>query len=266
MLMNFVPRFPSVINEYHYWKTHIESLPLLQKNKELKKEAGGTCMIIGNGTSVNNINLVRFKNIPKIVVNFFCLHKQYRAIAPDYYVCLDPVLFTRRLLSDHFFPYIDKAQVNKTKFIFPVSTKKLTEQKRLLPNNKVYYVHGRYLHQSSPEKFDLANHCQYYDTSPPFVMLMAYWLGFRKIYLVGHDINFLEGESHFYPNFRAEEKDPYLLQYRDNQWRAQKIVAALKLYKTIGNFLRSKKVKVFNSTPGGYLDVFPRAKLESIKN
>lgn len=181
-------------------------------NARLKDSfTGQKCFIIGNGPSLNEQNLTCLKDQQTIVVNFFCLHQKYKTIRPKHYLLLDPVVFTRPLLYRHFYPQVEKAGLSETRFYFPLSTKALIDRRKLFTNNSIHYLLGESAPDSKPENFDMSAFSQFIDSSGHFVLLMAAYMGFATIYLLGQDLNFLDGESHFYPDFRSKEKDPYLL-------------------------------------------------------
>lgn len=238
---------------------------VLKHNQELKnKYSNQTCYIIGNGPSLGAQNLLKLKDKQTFVVNHFSLHPQYKAINPKYYVVLDPVVFTRPLLFDHFYPPIKKANLTSTSFFFPLSTRPYINKHNLFPDNPLYFLIGKYSDYSSPSNFDLSHFSQFIDSSPIFVLLLAVYMGFRLIYLLGNDLTFLDGETHFYPNFRKNESDPYLLNKRSNADRALILHQLLAAYQSLLPYLKKHHVKVYNATPGGYLDVFPRVKYSQI--
>jgi len=85
---------------------------------------------------------------------------------------------------------------------------------------------------------------------------VAYWMGFKEVYLIGCDCNY-KGSHHFDgERFYFQTDTPA---YYDQHWK--KVFEA---HKIIKEGFENKGRKIYNATPGGDLEVYDRVKLEDI--
>jgi len=89
-----------------------------------------------------------------------------------------------------------------------------------------------------------------------FCMQIAQYMGFKEIYLLGVDCDYVTNGQHF-----SDEKSPNLKSYTqlfDAQARLIKVFGWMK------NELEARGVMVYNATRGGALEVFERVTLEDV--
>ena len=86
------------------------------------------------------------------------------------------------------------------------------------------------------------------------VMQIAYYMGFKEVYVIGADCNYsLENQHSKVVNYTPKVK------ISKNAG-----LHVLKAWKSIKKHLDTKDMKVYNATRGGMLELFPRVKLEEI--
>jgi hypothetical protein len=241
----------------------IKYFNLLAKNKKLKDiHKRERCFIIGNGPSIKNVDLTKLKDEYTFVSNSFFLHKKYAKIRPNYYSVIDGEFFKGTKESKKFFTNLSKKAHKDTTFFFPVSTKDFIENKQYLTKSKKYYlqIKGEF-------KEDQKYNIDLKKTLPSMVnvmlscLIIANYMGFSKIYLLGFDHNWLSENNlrkppRFYKKhyFKNDEKNTY-----ENGCFSGYI-----LFKSYRLLRRRLKATIINCTKNSYLDVFERRGLEDV--
>ena len=243
-------------------------------------------VILGNGPSLkatvaSDVDLL--KALPCVAVNFMANAPEYELIRPDYYVLADP----------HFFIGIEHDNVaslwkNIARSSWPVvlcvPAKMRSKAKDLLgnaPNVTVSafnfvgaegfgwferFVYRRRLAMPRPRNVLI-----------PAIMV-AIAAGYKDIYLCGADHSWLEtirvsDENHVIsvqPHFYADSKKE--LKRSETEYRGYHLhdilfsfYIAFRSYHTLERFAVKEGVKIFNATPGSFIDAFPRKSLPSYK-
>ena len=170
----------------HLDKKKINSLKKTKKNYD-------ECFIIGGGPSIKNQNLNILEDKFSIVHNAFYLLKDTYTFKPSLYVIEDPL------------PAEDNStELNKIKdidIIVPLKLKKYIKNRE-----NVTYINFDYTYIDSREttkdnnlefKFsdDLSRKAFWGGTVVYFSLQIAYFLGFKKIYLFGVDLSYKIPES-----------------------------------------------------------------------
>jgi hypothetical protein len=245
---------------------------ILKRNARFKSiySEDDRCFVVGNGPSLENQDLSPLAEEHVFVMNWFYQHKQFREISPEYYTFISPFAFTDYKSYDNYGMYskfsdlwrgLDEALAKtkrRTNLFLLLNQMKFVSEKNLFKRADVYYLLPFLTIKHGIRKIDLTGPT-YGTGTAPFSMLLAYYMGFRNIFLIGCDCSWAADRSYekhfysakFYPEFRYEQvlKDTLEL---------------FKCYRTIGNFLISKGCKVYDATEGGFLDVFPKVKYEEL--
>ena len=251
---------------------NIDNLILL-KNKHL----GERCFILASGPSINKQDLTLLENEYTIAVSQFFLHPQIENIKPKYH-CFAPQHepfnnSTNKIIFDNYisnYKFPVKSYIGCTNFEFSYYN--------FLKNNQQYNVDAEFIDYSKGCQLDETNFQDenVWDiTKNPFsprtviytAIQVAYFLGFKEIYLLGVDHDYLnelyrEGH-HFYKEEKSFSDSEHLEQFSKERW-FEEYYFRWKQYRLMKEFLISKGVKVFNATEGGMLDVFPRANYKDL--
>jgi hypothetical protein len=166
---------------------------MLRKNKF----KGKTIYIIGNGPSLNQIDMKSLRNEYTFCFNRANIAYEQWGFHPSFYMCIDKVVLPDNV--DELNKLIDDKKAQKTVFFFPDWIK----QQIPLRNNTIFFK----------EKIsrDL-NFCPEIDPLKVLVNVgatsiqIAVWLGFRKIVLLGCDCNYVEKPDNVKINKTATEK------------------------------------------------------------
>jgi hypothetical protein len=250
-------------------------LKILSKNKKLHNiHKGKRGFVIANGPSLKKMDIDFIKNEISFTVNSFFRYKNIHLWQPTYSLVLDPNLFVKATISDSSF-YKDFASLMpKTKLIAPIFRGyKVLNKNKDLDNIDIYYTSG-----GGSRDLDL-DFCK---VIPSFQGVAAYALatainaGCNPIYLVGFDHDYMVSrgkDKHFFegPSIQSTNKKfnekfvdvklsdiiPYDVELMANYKLWQDYRYLLKIAKKRG-------IKIYNSTAGGFLDVFERFNFENI--
>lgn len=204
---------------------------ILKKNRNLKNsQLNKSCYIFGNGASIKSFDLKFFDNLPAFSCGWLFLHNDYHKLN---------VLCDFEIHPGIFFPiwkneYSKKIEFNYLNYIF--KKKKRFEKTSYfftsLSNypGLIFYKNIFYLYHFGYKTFDK----KYTNPESKFSLLenslysmigVAYYMGFKKIYLVGMDYlfekpingHFYEKSHHEIPfNKKNEDKNKYFFDNYQN--------------------------------------------------
>jgi hypothetical protein len=230
--------------------------------KNLKNYGKGKrCFIIGNGPSLNKIDITLLKDEVTFGVNSIFLLYDKMGFEPTYYLVEDNLVMEDRHED------IDKYVVKSTKFFPKVYSRFIKNRKNthFVDFFTVFDYRG-FPHFSK----DPMVYCWHGGTVSYFCMQIAFYFGFSEVYLVGFDHNYtipssaqIEGYcitsteddvNHFSPDYFGKGyrwHDPMMDRMETSYNKAKKV------------FERNGR-KIYNATKGGKLEVFPRVEFESL--
>lgn len=271
------------------WILYASNRDLLARNKALKdSQKGKRCFIIGSGPSIKNQDLSKLKDEETFAVTSFWNHPdhEYKKINPKYYTIFDPDIFpppdgiqTKGLyLRDLFLAKADILASCPTKFFFHINAKALVEQYNILSKNEIYYlVFDGFFRDNLRFNLEIDKVLPYGKNVIVPTIIIAAFMGFEEIYLLGCDHDFLaypehyEGFKHFFEepkydsnNFQDVKK--YALTVMPYEALIDNIKILFKNYRLLKSKLEKERpnVKIYNATPNSFLDVFPFIKYEDV--
>lgn len=211
----------------------------LRRFKGLHK--GEECLIVANGPSLNTDDLQKVHGIKTFGVNR--IYKIEEKWLPDYYVCADRTMF----MDDEVYRYKAKIKFFSEMYYRYSCGGKIT--------GDVYTTHvvsTTYTGADIPFSEDISK-CIYAGNTVVYACIqIAVYMGFRKIYLVGVDCDYLKGRNnHFYGEDLNDDGD---------QWQEISINA----YKSAKKYADAHGIKIYNATRGGKLEVFERVDFDSL--
>jgi hypothetical protein len=232
------------------------------------KYKGKRCFIVGNGPSLNKIDLSKLKDEYSFAVNGIFYKTKEMGYKPSFYVVED-----RHVMKDN----IDEINKYNCDFkFFPSAYKKqVTNFKNTIFFNMDV---GFYVEESKHfEKSRFSKDCSkviYCGQSVTFINLqLAYYLGFSEIYLIGMDFSYTIPDSaklikgaviesteddvnHFHPDYFGKGK----------KWHDPKLHNVLQSYKLHKKVFEEDGRKIYNATAGGKLELFDRVDFDSLFN
>ncbi|MBI2064472.1 MAG: hypothetical protein HYT62_00240 [Candidatus Yanofskybacteria bacterium] len=263
---------------------------ILEKNLELKnKYAGKRCFIIGGGPSVSNIDLGILSNEYTFVMAEFDKNLEYLKLMPKFHIIADSAYFSED--QTEYWPERLRAKSGfiptQTIMYINIGAKSFIDKYGLFKNHRVYFIGMQGIFtENLPFNIGLTKYVPYPKNSVLMCLMVAHWMGFEEIYLLGCEHNFLSfnigrGKSLVYSHSYQDElskldpsNDAVLKKYispRDLKLTYEKNIAhVLQLFKNYRFFYKrareeNPKIRILNATPDSFLDVFPMVNFEDIK-
>jgi len=242
-LYNYLRQVPKVIKYRH----------LLKVNNDWNGYySGEDVFIIGNGPSLADIDFAFIKGKKVIVMNCFekftwkneleivahCIGEPYDSISWSEDVFCNSIMGTNsRSYWFHFTSY-KKIPINtddkKLYYVFPILEPGLWGRKSVSLNKPTLG----------------------YQTTAQLAIQVAIFMGFKKIFLIGFDHDWLASPK-FSRHFYSNEKDDI---DKLGRWRYLDIINFMqrmwRIYYTLKNSAERSGTQVINKTRGGFLDVF----------
>ena len=257
------------INFFKSIYVHFSEQNVRQANIRLKKiknyYRGKRCFIMGNGPSLNQMELDLFRNDFVWASNKCYLLFDRINWKPSFYVAVD-----KRVVPD-ISEKINKMilDMHDSLFFFPVHFRL---SGRLLSDSNVYWYRevDSYPYISSQEMFtvDASKWVSNVKTVTIAALQLAVYLGFDPIYLIGCDTSYsipdsVEVESKN-PNFLVSSQNDDPNHFDPNYFGKGSKWHIPHADMMISHYIKAKKicdnigVNVYNATVGGKLEVFPR--------
>lgn len=247
----------------------------VERNRDLRTQhqGGGRCFVIGNGPSLKNMDLSLIANEVTIGANSFYKHPDAKKVGLNYLCIYDAHFMADNAQCVEWHKIID-AELTEAKFVFNATAEALVRKYGLYPGRDVYYVaHGANTDKPEDVNLDFALPLNVGATTGSSVAIpLAMSMGFKEIYLIGFDCNWLEdrGKSyHFYnkhdqfPEFDSTAKDS---QHRDCCYEEElrTVLNEFSSHRLLRDKARLMGVRIVNATEGGLLDVYERKDYASL--
>lgn len=253
----------------------------MQYNIKYKNIADGRrCFILGNGPSLNNVNVELLKDEDVFTVNQINRTSIFNKIKPKYHCLADDEFFfldDNNPIEAERLKYVKLLQENKNLIcIFPYYSKVFFENIGF-SNEVVYY---NYIQDgiSNPIKpYSMTKGIPGIRTVVQVAIYSAIYFGYKEIYLLGventnyssllnkiENTNIIE-EAHVYKYTKCEEEA--ILSKKNsitNEFIFKNFSDLFKIYHNIKDYCDKNKIKIMNLTGCGILDVFEQEKLENI--
>lgn len=246
---------------------------VLHANKALfNRHRGERCFILCNGPSVKQQDIRPLKNDVVFSVSSGYLHHDYAEIRPRYH-CIPQITFGKVTpeIAVNWFHEMDE-HLGGAELFLDHQEWSLVQEQSLFPKRDVHFVcMGRNHFPSKPTNIeDLAGVIPRVQTVPILVIMIALYMGFREIYLLGADHDWFVKKEYGY------FFEPRLLKGLDMGVRPDgtletslwdELPAVSKVwaqYRAVKGIAKAHDVTIFNATHGGMLDEFERVCLEDI--
>jgi hypothetical protein len=219
------------------------------------KYSGEKCFVIGNGPSLNSLDLSLLKYKRTIAMNRFDKNPALAHWQPGFLCMLDPIktFDDPEMLKEFTEPFAGVTP--KDGYVVHISMKPIVEKL----GAKLYRT---YFVKTSIDVKDIGDTGTEWDltrqipggwSTSVLGIALAMYLGSKEIYLLGMDHNWL-AEKTFYSHFYDAEDSQKQSSYTDLMEYALKVFQG---YKVVKQYADRRGIKIFNATPGSYLDIFP---------
>lgn len=275
----------SVINLMVKWgnfkancKSNFTKTDMAKKNKELQdKYKNKRCFIIGNAKSIRKQNLGLLANEMVFVTNEFFKYEKYQDARPDYYVIVDPAYFNENT-GEQLLYKMDKVQKyeHKPAFVVPDSARKIISERYKWDEwADVYYLHAGLRFASDYSKiWDITKPVPFPQSVIQVAMLLATFMGFREIYLLGVEETGIYDVLNAYldripTNYAYEEKNESknyinVIKSRPIEEWLRGCAIIFQHYREVYDYCKRRGVEVFNCTPETLVTSIPHKNLESV--
>jgi hypothetical protein len=248
---------------------------LLSRNAKFKNiHRTERCFILGSGHSILTNDLTKLKHEIVITQNHFHSHKDIQIIHPKYHVVI-PKFHPSEYDQDwiDWIQEMEKVLPNDTTYFFGSNTKNIIDTKTGIAEKTYYVSTGYHSITLRHAKIDITKRIMNVPTVITQCITIALYMGFRKIYLVGFDLDQIcqltKGRDNvrFYGHSqitRNEAEKNYENSYASsgfdffNQWMIWRQLNLLKEH------AEKRNIEIINAANGGMLNVFPRNKYDSL--
>jgi len=266
------PEWARVISDLTYRVAKRDSLKLLQQNREFQKLHSDRrrCFVVGNGPSLKSQDLRPLANEIVVVANSFFQHPDHRQINPTYYCVGDRQFVADQPNSIGWLRELETALPKTTLFVVPEG--RFTFGKHgLFKHHRVRHIdHVRMARKPEQVRIDLTRPLNVgYSTGTAFSIPLALYLGFREIYLIGFDANWLadvnHGSIHFYEtNKYFPHFDRTAAEGANMETQLSSISLEFASHRLLRDSAKLMGSQIFNATNGGWVDVYPHVRYESL--
>lgn len=266
-------------------KSVAKTAVLARRTRFGKTGQGRSIIVMANGPSLAATiagSMPVLQSNDTLSVNFAPIAPEFAQIRPKYHVLADPLFFGDESPENvkKLYEQLNKADWEMTLFV-PV---KFVKKVRSLVSNPFITVKG--FNNIGAEGFKWLERLLYRrrlamprprNVLMPAIMC-AIWSGYDTIYVTGADHSWMQTISvdadnnvisvqpHFYKDGEKEQKrvDTMYRNFRLHQI-VESFAIAFKSYHTLQDFAAKSNIKIYNSTPGSFIDAFPRKDLEQAR-
>ena len=183
---------------------------ILAKNKGLEgKYSGKRCFILGSGPSIKEINIKKLQNEYIFAVNTFYQHPDFHFLKFQNYLLIDsglPSEFSFSLVKS-----LSETLDKEANVFFSIKDMEEIEKTGLFSDkHKFYLVTQGIISEYFDFNIDLDRVLPWPKNSVLMCMMIAVYMGFKKVYLLGCEHNFLSfnvgrGGTINYPRFHPDK-------------------------------------------------------------
>ncbi|MEE1207098.1 MAG: hypothetical protein UHP27_02880 [Muribaculaceae bacterium] len=261
----------------------IFKMAVLSRPSSLKAETRKKPLVIlANGPSLRNTldeDRRKLAQTDLLAVNFAANTPVFSELKPEYYVLVDPAFFADNPPENIARLMANIASADWLMTLIVPRERVEWMRTRMAANSKIS-VRG--INVTGIEGFPALEHWVFRQRlampRPRNVLIpsimAAIWLGYRRIYLVGADHSWMQSiwvdddnnvvsvQPHFYAD-DEKERQRVTSEYRGYHLHdiVHSFYVAFRSYHSIASFARAEGVEIVNSTPGSYIDAFPRRPL-----
>ena len=244
---------------------------VLRANRQLlNRHAGERCFIMCNGPSLNEQDIRPLASETVFSVSNGYRHPDYLSINPKYH-CIPQISYDT-LPPERAVEWLREMDrmIGDAEMFMDQQEWSLMQEHRLFSSRETHFVcMGKNRFRTDNAIPDLTGIIPRVITVPIMVLMIAMYMGFREIYLLGvdHDWFVKKEYGYFYKGSLTTtgawlsrhgklettllEEAPYISKIW-GQYRAIKLIA------------NANGVRIFNATHGGMLDEFERVRLEDV--
>ncbi len=229
---------------YLEWKRKYASR--LKKFKDLHK--GQDCFILGNGPSLNKMDLTPLANYHTFGQNKIFLIFEKVDLNLSYLVSVNQLVIEQSAREFE--------AMNCPVFLSHTAAKGVVKDQDNIQRMHTQNIWSFYEDISQPI-------CE--GNTVTFVSLqLAYYMGFRRVFLIGVDHSFKQsGASHEVQTYEGDDENHFHPDYfKGQKWQLADVYGSEVSYHLANYFYQKDGRQILDATPGGKLEVFPKIAFE----
>ena len=259
------------------WLVYVTNRSLLRQNRVLKnKHKGARCFILGSAPSINNIDLSLLKDEITFPLNNFYVHPKFKELISgsglQYYMIapIHPPQSTSQWLE--WLKGIDKFVPNTVVMLFGINWRrklnlyKLIRENGLFTKNTIFYFFAGKFYSDvlSNKSCDFSKMLISARAVSTYAVLLAMYMGFNKIYLLGVDQNYIcTKKKRFYSDAIHNKYEHDSLGF-DNEKLLLSTATVLRENKMLANIAKSKGVEIINLSDESILDMYKHGNISDV--
>lgn len=261
-------------------KRHHDTLYLIRNNMKFKNAyRNKRCFVLGNGPSLEKVDLSLLSDEYTFAVNFAMKMDNYRKLKPTFYVWTDTSFFYNDCFSDSI--ALDLQKINgegqdKPICFFSIKTRRFIEEHNLDSILNINYIsHCKYFYDSCNEVIDYSRTTFDYNSVVFTAISLAIYMGFSEIYLLGCDATGIIGiiNTHLGLSDTTHAYETDLTNEKILKFASQTIPIAtefynwyriLHLYYEFNRYCKKRNIKLINCTQGSIIDSLERMNLYDV--
>jgi len=228
---------------------------VLRESKKLSKfkgcHAGQDCFVFLTGRSINDFKLSEFSDYITFGCNEIARHPDFNKLKLKYYAGIEPFtsLGTNSILR-WFYPKMLKLleeRCNNPNMVcfFNYTSREFLKRKKLMVNHTKYFPIHQRVFRKLPAEVVLDRPNSLMQGVVYFMLSLAIWMGFKRIYLIGAGYTFEPYQwYHFY--------DPYSTPEATERAKQHQLAKPQPLHYKIKELSEKAGVEIINVCPEGH--------------
>ena len=210
---------------------------------------GECCFIIGNGPSLNKMDLSVLRDVICIGLNKIHMHPDVGKFGINYHVAVNPLVIEQS--------FDDFKSLNCPSFLSYRAS--LKQRIRRSPYN---YIVTSGLHGFST---DICSPVFEGCTVTYVAMQLAYFMGFKHVYLIGVDHSFnTTGNPHEKQTMKGQDQNHFHPNYFGGQeWNLPDLEGSELAYRLAREYYRQDGRGIYDATVGGKLNIFQKVEYKN---
>ena len=231
-----------------------------------KKYDGKRCFILGNGPSLNKVDIKKLQNEFTFGVNSIFLMTKEKGFRPTFYVVEDNLVFNE-----------NKSEIDEYNGIIKILPQKYAEQLKSCDDCHTFEMETSFYNKNNKDKygtpqFNTSDKPIFYcGQSVTYINLqLAYYFGFSEVYMVGMDFSYSKPTDHHQNgnHIRSEGDDPnhFHKDYfgKGKTWKDPRLGRVQRSYLRAKFEFEAVNRTIMNATSGGELETFSRIDIETL--
>lgn len=260
-----------------------EQMQMVKKNQRFKdRYQGKRCFILGNGPSLNSVSFGDLQNEYVFTVNQLMRRKDFKDLQSNFHLWSDFGFFDIDEEKEEDLELLSvmkslNTEGNRPECFIPADMLNFARKYGLEPELNMNYFKVRLqFYDGFYEKLDFAKLIPSQDCVIMFAIMLAIYMGFQEIYLLGCDTTGIavsiksvlkrnDEEDYTYQVSENEQKRmTAMYEKRGIEGYAKSFWQLLRSYRIINQYCEKKGIRLVNCSETTVIDSIPRMPLEDV--